>query len=462
MRYNITICDTVFIYDTTNSFLYIPTNYIPHNSITAKVDSGKTITKSAISDSLATPASFHDGYYEYSTYIDFSEIIEDSSIYIEFSDATTPYSTSGCPCHELLKTTTNLSLSITPSANGYLNLNCFISSTPTPILEFINSVVEQSHGPSYTPTDNEKYTGQASIILISPDHTTQTTQKATITYTHRQTTKDAVIIFNYKTPNDGDGQYYEIYRECIFRDSEPLYHVAAIYRSGESEVLKYYAILQSTDTFVIYSYNFPLLEDPTFSQLLHDTTRLPFAVPKDIDENWTCMGQITVELYPTQDRDSACTYTIQTPHTPLSPQNIDYLRGGGHIINIPENMQEKHIVIPHITNITYQESAFSTIDSHQHITYPVYYRMFDSENIVIHPTVVENVVINLDSYKNQVDTFYIRIGGISFSEIGRVSGGILFKIIGTTLPSTLNTTGTYYITDESGNLITTGKYTSIS
>lgn len=114
---------------------------------------------------------------------------------------------------------------------------------------------------------------------------------------------------------------------------------------------------------------------------------------------------------------------------------------------------------PRIINKTIQQvvEMTSVSDSKANIIQPVFFRVRDLAQIIVHPEVTENICINLDAYKSQVDRFYIKLEGVSFPEIGRTESGIIFKIKGNLLPGEL-TSGTYYVLDEDANLITTGKY----
>lgn len=99
----------------------------------------------------------------------------------------------------------------------------------------------------------------------------------------------------------------------------------------------------------------------------------------------------------------------------------------------------------------------SLTDSKANIIQPVFFRSRELAQIIVHPQVTENICINLDAYKAQVERFYIKIEGVSFAEIGRTESGVIFKIKGSLLPNTLQT-GTYYILNEDADLVTTGKY----
>jgi hypothetical protein len=81
----------------------------------------------------------------------------------------------------------------------------------------------------------------------------------------------------------------------------------------------------------------------------------------------------------------------------------------------------------------------------------------DSELLTIHPAVTENVCVNLDDYKSKVDTFSLQIENCRFNQIGANQYGIIFKVVGATLPQEA-TEGTYYILNEDYELVTKGKY----
>jgi hypothetical protein len=89
---------------------------------------------------------------------------------------------------------------------------------------------------------------------------------------------------------------------------------------------------------------------------------------------------------------------------------------------------------------------------------PVYYRTRELAHVIFHPAVTENICINLDAYKSQASAFILQLEGVSFKEQARVSNGVIFKIVGNSLPGGASN-GTYYILNQDGELVTTGKYT---
>ena len=88
---------------------------------------------------------------------------------------------------------------------------------------------------------------------------------------------------------------------------------------------------------------------------------------------------------------------------------------------------------------------------------PVFFRVSEISDIIIHCEVTENICLNLDQYKSQVNRFILNIEGIDFPEIGRTSAGVLFKIKGKSLPCN-NRSGSYYILNQDSELVTIGKY----
>ena len=97
-------------------------------------------------------------------------------------------------------------------------------------------------------------------------------------------------------------------------------------------------------------------------------------------------------------------------------------------------------------------------DYKSNITKPVYYRVRELSHLVIHPAVTENICLNLDKYKYLVDSFILKIEGVNFVETSRNPNGVVFKVIGNSLPNMIQS-GTYYILNQDSELISTGKYT---
>lgn len=89
---------------------------------------------------------------------------------------------------------------------------------------------------------------------------------------------------------------------------------------------------------------------------------------------------------------------------------------------------------------------------------PVFVKVQEADSIRVHKSVTENICINLDAYKNKVDAFVLKIGDTNFYEIGRINSGIIFKVIGSNIQLD---NGIYYILNNEGELVTTGKFTSV-
>ena len=118
------------------------------------------------------------------------------------------------------------------------------------------------------------------------------------------------------------------------------------------------------------------------------------------------------------------------------------------------NINAINKIIQNVTVVTPTDSTKN------HLIQPVFYQTRELNKVVIHPSVTENIAINLDTYKPQVDRFKIQIEGIVFNEIGRTSKGIIFKIYGSMLPKDTDS-GTMYVLDQNNDLVTTGKYSYV-
>lgn len=125
------------------------------------------------------------------------------------------------------------------------------------------------------------------------------------------------------------------------------------------------------------------------------------------------------------------------------------------------NIYNMNFNTPRLINRTVQQVYEMTArtDSKSNIIQPVFFRTQPTGTITIHPSVIENICINLDAYKSQVDTFVLKINNSSFQETGRTNNGIIFCVDGSVLGS-MKSSGIYYILNEDGVLVTTGEYTA--
>ena len=127
----------------------------------------------------------------------------------------------------------------------------------------------------------------------------------------------------------------------------------------------------------------------------------------------------------------------------INLENVDMNTNNFNIVNIIENK----IVTLERPN-----------EYKSNIVKPVFVKVQEADNIRIHKSVTENICINLDAYKNKVSSFVLKIGNTNFYEIGRINSGIVFKVIGTNIQLD---NGYYYILNNEGELVTTGKFTTI-
>lgn len=92
---------------------------------------------------------------------------------------------------------------------------------------------------------------------------------------------------------------------------------------------------------------------------------------------------------------------------------------------------------------------------------PIFFKVQSVDSITVHTQVTENICIDLSGYKNKVDMFSLKIGGVVFQEIGRNINGVLFKVVGSKLDISGGSEGYYYILDDSGELVVSGKYIAV-
>lgn len=124
------------------------------------------------------------------------------------------------------------------------------------------------------------------------------------------------------------------------------------------------------------------------------------------------------------------------------------IEGNFKMSNFPRTINK---TIQQVTNIS------ATTDSKAGIVQPVFVRVRDLANIVIHPAVTENICINLDAYKSSVKKFMLQIEGCTFAESGRTAGGVVFKVVGNKLSGEL-ALGTYYVLNQDSEVVTSGRY----
>ena len=86
---------------------------------------------------------------------------------------------------------------------------------------------------------------------------------------------------------------------------------------------------------------------------------------------------------------------------------------------------------------------------------PIFFRTQDAQNIRIRDGVVQNIGINLVKYMTKVETFSISINNLTFIEVGRNDGFVIFSINGGAISGT---SGTYNILTQDNDYITSGNW----
>ena len=149
---------------------------------------------------------------------------------------------------------------------------------------------------------------------------------------------------------------------------------------------------------------------------------------------------------------------------PMTQEMFGYFCGPNYNLRAATKDAEiiDNMIIYNINAVNKTENVIRAIDAtndvKSNIIQPVFYKTRDLSNIVIHSDVTENICLNLDNYKSKVKMFYLKIEDVIFPEIGRTNAGVVFKVIGDKFATTL-TSGTYYILNESSEVVTYGGYT---
>lgn len=198
------------------------------------------------------------------------------------------------------------------------------------------------------------------------------------------------------------------------------------------------------------------------------------------DWNWYKDGLIlqgSVEMYDVDDLDEESRNDADELRTNLVPiadilTNEIPLNKELYKFLVPVNLipyPRKNIDLRLIDMINYNVSVVNKIhkdivtinrpeDYKANIIRPVFITTNPLGNLTIHPAVTENIAINLNSYKANVELFYLRVEGVDFVEIGRTNSAVIFTIDGHLLPNE-TTEGMAYILNEKYELVTTAQYT---
>lgn len=145
---------------------------------------------------------------------------------------------------------------------------------------------------------------------------------------------------------------------------------------------------------------------------------------------------------------------------PLTQELCKYFIGEGGKLDLTKiNMNHYNITaVNKIENNIVKVDGIN--DSKSNIIQSVFVRVKDSQDLLIHTQVTENICINLDRYKSKVQVFRLKIEDYIFNQIGSTSNGIVFKVIGGKI-NNKKSSGIYYILDQNSELVTSGKYISV-
>ena len=89
---------------------------------------------------------------------------------------------------------------------------------------------------------------------------------------------------------------------------------------------------------------------------------------------------------------------------------------------------------------------------------PVFYRVVDLQNITIRAGITQNIGVALAEYMTKVESFKMVIGGMEIVESARNDIYAIFPVNGSSIGVD---TGTYHITNQDGELISSGQFTVI-
>lgn len=168
------------------------------------------------------------------------------------------------------------------------------------------------------------------------------------------------------------------------------------------------------------------------------------------NKNYTTFGGLVISIV-----DGVLTWggTIRTPHNDIIRIN----KVGLDKIYL-EAVDMKVYNINAVNKIQQNIIKMDRPDDYKaNIIKPIFFRTHELGKLIVHPEVIEQVCINLDQYKSKVDSFVLKIEGVVFTEYARNNAGIIFRIVGPSLPGKMSP-GTYYILNQDSELVTTGQY----
>lgn len=282
--------------------------------------------------------------------------------------------------------------------------------------------------------NNEKYTGGSNIIKLDDDHDNEmelivSTDKYelnwNILYNNSYISLYDYIKDTYKF------LYAKVYKQKItatITDDEGNYldliNNVFVYINSNNSLLSNYL---EYNNYIISLQN---MSWKNYIPGLHFYVSIEF-----LDNNDEVLFELNSDNLPITPEVFSRLLVIDEVNIPLDDMNID-------IVNRIENK---------IVEVARPE------DYDAHVVTPVFIRAKESSYIEIHPKVNEHISLNLDAYKSSVETFILQIEGIEFTEYARTPYGIVFKVIGPTLPQ-VSLEGIYYVLNEERTLVTTGNY----
>lgn len=123
--------------------------------------------------------------------------------------------------------------------------------------------------------------------------------------------------------------------------------------------------------------------------------------------------------------------------------------------NINFNNKVNCIVQKNVVN----NNSVNVLNNGPKIIYkPVFYKVQDLQNIQIRQGITQNIGINLNNYLSKVETFILNIEGTNFIEHARNDFFVIFKIPANKF---ITTGGTYHISNQDNEYISSGSWTLI-
>ena len=89
---------------------------------------------------------------------------------------------------------------------------------------------------------------------------------------------------------------------------------------------------------------------------------------------------------------------------------------------------------------------------------PIFYRVGNLQNLSIRENVTQNIGINLVDFMTKVETFKLNIDGTQYVEYARNDIFVIFKV---NAQNIINTAGTYDITNQDDEYISSGSWSIV-